>query len=472
MNKILVVGDVMLDIYMYGQVDRISPEAPIPVVLIEKETHQLGGAANVAHNIVSLEAECVLWGLMGTDYHSQKLDELLLQKKIENCIVKSADFTTTTKCRVVAMRQQITRMDFEKKMHLNSSLIEGFFKSLKNQWNDLGVIVLSDYAKGALSEELCQRLILNCREMGKKVLVDPKSKNWNIYRGASLIAPNFKEFLDVISDDISHLSDEEILSQYGPKILEQYELGALLVTRSQNGMTLITRDVKTLEIAKIHFEAEALEVFDVSGAGDTVLATLAVYLNEDKSLLEAISLANTAAAIAVSKAGTATVTREEIAVVKKKRNYEKFIDLEHLSVRVEDAKKKGQKVVFTNGCFDLMHRGHIEYLREARACGDVLIVGLNSDRSVKALKGESRPINQEVDRAFMLSQFPFVDHVIVFDEETPLDLIRQIRPDILVKGGDYTPDQIVGREYAQEVRALTLVNGYSTTRILEKSSSK
>ncbi len=460
----LVVGDVMLDKYLYGSVSRISPEAPIPIVGINRETEMLGGAANVAANLRGVGLQVILCGVIGNDYEGNELYRLMKEKEIYFQGIQG-DRRTTVKTRIIGQAQQIVRIDKEDASELDSEEEQLLLERIREYMEEADCVIVSDYKKGVCTEKVCQSLIETAHRLGYQVLVDPKQSDWSRYSNADLIKPNFGEFCIAVGKALENT--ENSIAFNAKEMLLRYGIRNLLVTRSQHGMTFVTADEK-----RFSFEAEEKEVYDVSGAGDTALAALAAGLCWGYDFKEAVRLANIAAGIAVSKRGTYVVGHQELMA-----SYQETIEQEEKSSgaeRPELAKKLqawrqfGKRVVFTNGCFDILHRGHIDYLQKAKKLGDVLIVGVNSDASVRRLKGEARPLNIVQDRVFLLEAMGCVDEVIVFEEDTPYELLQWIKPDILVKGGDYKPEEVVGREFAGEVRILPFVEGYSTSGIVEK----
>ena len=466
-RRCIVVGDIILDKYIYGHVDRISPEAPIPVVSTKNMRYVLGGAANVAGNIRGLGLEVALCGIVGSDSEADVLTGELQKKNIGFMGVKSADRCTTLKTRIVGMNQQLVRVDREDSQPMSNDEENNLIKKLEDLISPLDIVILSDYNKGVCKDSFCRWLSEKCRKDNIKMIVDPKSSNWKKYSGAYLITPNFKEFQEAIGFSIPN--EEGCISENAGSLLNKYNLNRILVTRSHYGMTLIQRDLEPLT-----FKAKQQEVFDVSGAGDTVIATLAAALSVGYELKDAVEISNIAAGVAVSKAGTYDVSLTDLLEYTNETNawYEdKIVSKNEINGLVTEWKKSGETVVFTNGCFDVIHIGHLDYLNKARRLGNRLVVGLNSDDSVKRLKGEKRPLNKQHDRACMLAALQCVDAVVVFEEDTPEKLISVICPDYLVKGGDYKIEEIVGREYAGEVMTIPFLEGYSTTSIIEKIKS-
>lgn len=457
--KTLVIGDIMLDRYIFGSVARISPEAPVPVVKAGGERETLGGAANVANNISGLKAKCTLVGTAGADEYRNSMINMLTAINVEHRIF-DAGLQTTAKIRVLGDRQQVVRIDYEDILPGNSAVFPRICRCVDEMIPANDAIVLSDYGKGLMTADLCQHVIKSARASNKVTVVDPKGANWDKYYGATLITPNVKELSEVFGDKIPN--EDGAVEKAGKIIREKFALTYLVVTRSEKGVSVIS------ESGVLHMPTQAQEVYDVSGAGDTVVATLACVLGSGGSIEEAISVSNKAAGIVVSKIGTVPIKYEELLQSYITDDISGAVQLAELMNIVENEKAIGNKVVFTNGCFDILHRGHVSYLKEAKKQGGVLVVGLNSDDSVRRLKGESRPLNNQNDRALVLSSLKDVDYVVIFDEDTPEKLLSQIKPDILVKGGDYTVEQVLGRQYAKEVKIIDFVEGYSTTNTVNK----
>lgn len=457
--NILVVGDIMLDRYWYGGTNRISPEAPVPVVKIDALEERPGGAANVAMNITALGGHVRLIGLTGIDEPAKILDEQLTQYHVQCDFVSVSTHPTITKLRVLSRNQQLIRIDFE----------EGFdnvdpspmLERIKTALASHNVLVLSDYAKGALSS--VQAMIQLANQANVPILVDPKGTDFERYRGATLLTPNMSEFEAVVGA----CHNEEQIIEKGYELIKRFDLKALLVTRSEKGMTLLQLDKPVY-----HLPTHAKEVFDVTGAGDTVIATLATALAAGQSLEESCFLANAAAGVVVGKLGTSTVSQIELenAIRARKNNGFGVMTEDELKEEVRKARLRGEKIVMTNGCFDILHAGHVSYLANARKLGDRLVVAVNSDESVKQLKGESRPINPLRQRMIVLGALESVDWVVPFVEQTPQRLISNILPDVLVKGGDYKPEDIAGGKEVIEaggtVEILNFEDGCSTTNII------
>ncbi len=465
-RHVLIVGDVILDRYIIGNVGRISPEAPVPVVTTKSKRTVLGGAANVANNIVSLGGTATIIGLIGDDEDGTLVENMLSEQGITPFLYRILPYSIT-KTRVIGERQQIARIDNEPSSfpftEQDKKLI---LKQVGSILNDVSCVVISDYGKGLLTQEFTQGLISLAVDHQVPTVVDPKGTEWNKYRKATVITPNLKELGEAFGSKLDNTDDK--VEQASEQIIKDIDVTAILTTRSEMGMSYVSNK----EIH--HAPTDNQEVFDVSGAGDTVVSTIALSEKLNYSVPEQLYLANLTAGIVVGKRGTATVSIAElINAIHERRNIfgRGLVSLEILLNRLGEERKKGKRIVFTNGCFDILHRGHVTYLEEAKGLGDVLIVGLNSDASVTKLKGASRPINNEEDRAFMLSKLGGVDFVTIFSEDTPEKLIEQIRPDVLVKGGDYKIEEVVGREYAGEVQLINFVDGYSTSLIIEKSKN-
>ncbi|AKO48186.1 bifunctional D-glycero-beta-D-manno-heptose-7-phosphate kinase/D-glycero-beta-D-manno-heptose 1-phosphate adenylyltransferase HldE [[Haemophilus] ducreyi] len=459
--KVLVLGDVMLDRYWFGATNRISPEAPVPVVKVKDMEERAGGAANVAMNIASLNATVALHGLVGQDDAGCVLDMLLKNHHIQNHCITLDSHPTITKLRILSRHQQLLRLDFEESFHNVES--SPLLAKLQQKITGYGALILSDYGKGTLAA--VQQMIQIARQAKVPVLIDPKGTDFERYRGATLLTPNMAEFEAVVG---ACLNDNDIVSK-GLKLINDLELSALLVTRSEKGMTLLRP-----YHPPFHLPTQAQEVYDVTGAGDTVISILATAIADGRPYEEACYLANAAAGIVVGKLGTSTVNATELENVIHHREETGFgiVTEERLKQFTKEAKNRGEKIVMTNGCFDILHPGHVSYLENARKLGDRLIVAVNCDQSVKRLKGESRPINSLSARMAILAGLASVDWVIAFEEDTPQRLISEILPDVLVKGGDYKPEQIVGCQEVWanggNVKALNFEDGCSTTDVIKK----
>jgi D-beta-D-heptose 7-phosphate kinase/D-beta-D-heptose 1-phosphate adenosyltransferase len=465
-SRVLVAGDLMLDRYWHGPASRISPEAPVPVVRVQHIEERAGGAGNVAINLAALGGVVILLGLSGQDEAGDSLSRLLAKAGVDCHIEQIPGLPTITKLRVLSRHQQLIRMDFEERFDtISNSSLAGHFE---RQLTTAGVAILSDYGKGTLSD--IAPYIAAARAQQKPLLVDPKGCDFTKYQGATLITPNRSEFEAVAGPCTSDMQ----LVERGLAMLDALDLTALLITRGEQGMTLIQRQQPAL-----HLPARAKDVYDVTGAGDTVIAILAAGLAAGMSLAEATQLANIGASVVVGKLGTASVTRAELAqaLLGERAVQRGVIGLDALLPVLTAARTQGERIIATNGCFDILHPGHIDYLRRARELGDRLLVLVNSDASVQRLKGPERPINPLSHRMSMLAALECVDWVLPFEDDTPRDLIGKILPDVLVKGGDY-PDisQIAGHDHVLanggEVKTLDFVDGYSTTRIIEKITGR
>jgi D-beta-D-heptose 7-phosphate kinase/D-beta-D-heptose 1-phosphate adenosyltransferase len=457
--NVLVVGDIMLDRYWSGATQRISPEAPVPVVRINNDEDRPGGAANVALNIASLGGKATLVGITGCDEASDSLKTKLTAMNIACDIVQQHDVPTITKLRIMSRNQQLIRLDFEESFQAidKSSLVE----KVDNLLADHQLLLLSDYNKGTLSE--VQNLITLANKRNIPVVVDPKGLDFSRYYGATLLTPNMTEFEAVVGQ----CHGEADLVSKGQRLLDQLSLDALLVTRSEHGMTLIRKNQPEL-----HLPTQAKEVFDVTGAGDTVIATLALAIAAEATFGQASALANIAAGVVVGKLGTSSVSEAELMahIYSGQESGFGVLSEEQLKIAVDIAKARGEKIVMTNGCFDLLHAGHVSYLENAKKLGDRLIVAVNDDASVTRLKGVGRPVNSLDRRMAVLAGLGAVDWVVSFSEDTPQRLIANILPDILVKGGDYKVTDIAGAEdvlaHGGEVKVLNFEAGISTTEII------
>ncbi|NEW60261.1 D-glycero-beta-D-manno-heptose-7-phosphate kinase [Sulfurovum sp. bin170] len=462
MAKILVIGDLMIDHYLWGSVNRISPEAPVQIVDIEKETTVLGGAGNVVNNLNSLGCEVSVLSVIGCDEVGLELREMLKAIGTNAYLVEQERRKTSKKSRIIASHSQVVRYDRESKDDITSQSSEALYSMFITTCEAYDIILLSDYGKGVLTKELTQKIIAYANEKNRRVLVDPKGNDYSKYRGAYLLTPNKKEAIEASKMEIK---DDTTLIEVLKKLKDIADLSVSLITLSEDGIAIF-------EDRLIMRPTVAREVYDVTGAGDTVLASLGYALAKGKDTISAIEFANLAAGVVVGKIGSATATIEEIEEYKAslhKTSIEHHIkSFDEIKTQVERLKKLGKKIVFTNGCFDILHRGHVSYLDTAKSFGDVLILGLNSDASVKRLKGESRPINTEEDRAFVLAGLQSVDFITIFDDDTPYDLIKMVEPDVLVKGGDYEGKEVVGSDIASEVKLVQFVDGRSTTKTINK----
>jgi len=463
--QVLIYGDLMLDRYWYGQASRISPEAPVPVVHVQDQQVRPGGAANVALNIASLGGQVSLLGLVGVDPEAEQLRAALTDQAVECDFLAVPEHHTVTKLRVIGQQQQLIRMDFEKSFQSveDAALVEAYQRRLSKTQ----VVVLSDYAKGTLYQS--ETLIQMARQQGVPVLVDPKTQDLNRYRGATLLTPNQLEFKAMVGA----WADEDELVNKARGLISTFDLNALLVTRGKDGMTLVQAGQPAQ-----HFQAQAHEVYDVTGAGDTVIGVIAAALAAGETLPDAVHLANIAAGLTVMKLGAAALTVSELrdAVSRQCGLPQGLLNESELLKMVSAAKAQGEKVVMTNGCFDLLHAGHIQYLSQAKALGQRLIVAVNDDASVARLKGPTRPLNSLTERMMVLGALDAVDWVVSFSEDTPARLIGRVLPDVLVKGGDYKPHEIAGSEAVVanggQVTILDFRPGCSTTKLIDKIKSR
>ena len=450
MPKILIIGDLMLDHYVWGSVERISPEAPVQILKITRENNRLGGASNVALNLIALGAKAHICGIVGDDMDGKNIISLLDSAGVNrDLLCVKSDFQSIKKTRFIASNQQVLRVDRESvDMSLDSTILGKIAESI----SEFSAIILSDYGKGALSVDFTKQIIALANDKKIPILCDPKGDDYSKYANATLLTPNRKEAQ--IATNIRIDSGHSLLSAL-KKLKNDYNLKYGLITLSEDGMAIF--DSKLTQIPTL-----AKEVYDVTGAGDTVISALAFGLCNGMDIQTSAKFANAAAAVVVGKIGSAQATRAEILSIMGGDMHIDEIEL------IADLKRSGKKIVFTNGCFDILHLGHISYLREAKSYGDILVVGLNSNESVRRLKGDSRPINDESDRAQILRELECVDFVIIFDEDTPLNLIAKIQPDILVKGADYKGKEVVGSEIVSDVRLVDFTEGKSTTKIIEK----
>ena len=470
-SKVIVVGDIILDRYIWGDVARISPEAPVPVVRVRRQTTNLGGAGNVTMNLKGLGCPQILIGAIGNDADGRQVTDILKQADIPHYLITRSNYPTTTKTRIIGQHQQLLRLDDEVTEPLRSPDIDQIIKFLEQNLPSATAVILSDYGKGTLPAELSAQVIATCLSQQIPVFVDPKGVSWKRYRHAFCITPNSLELNQVAPfEDV----DNTQLESQALKTIQRFQLGYLLVTRGARGMSLFQPAQPTLQIA-----SQTQEVFDVSGAGDTVIATVAAAYGAGLSMPEAAKLANLAAGIVIGKVGTRPIDavglRQAIQQLAQS-NTHKIVSARVALDLIAKWRSHGDQIVFTNGCFDILHIGHIKLLHAAAKQGDRLIVGLNSDTSVRTLKGPARPIVPEVERAAILSNIQGVDLVVIFDKETPMDLILQFEPDVLVKGGDYTPDKVVGSDVVEKKGGKTiivpLVEGVSTTHVIESLKSE
>jgi len=472
-QTVLCVGDLMLDEFVYGEVSRISPEAPAPVIAVQRSETNIGGAGNVARNISSLGGRCIFVGLIGEDDAGGQLKaQLSQQSRIESVLVCDPSRPTTRKVRFVSehFSTHMLRADWELALPASADIEQKLIDAVVPLLPRADIVLLSDYAKGVLTARVIRNVIDAARKLGKRVIVDPKNANFAIYRGATLLTPNRKEFAEATR---SRADSDQSIADAAQDAMHLADCEAMLVTQSEHGMTLVTRKGET-----IHVPALPVKLRDVSGAGDTVAAALALALSAGADWEAALRTANAAAAVAVGKKGTATVTpaelRRKILPTASLAAEEKIVasggDLE---IHLLQWRRQDLRIGFTNGCFDILHPGHVKVLTAARGACDRLIVGLNSDASVRRLKGEGRPVQDERARAEVLAALEAVDLVVLFEEDTPIKLIAQVRPSVLVKGGDYTREQVIGHEIVEanggEVMLVDILASFSTTSLVKRA---
>jgi len=462
--NILVIGDLMIDHYLWGKTDRISPEAPVQVIEVEKETTVLGGAGNVVNNLVALGADVMVISVVGDDKNADELTQMLEEINVRHYLICDENRKTTKKSRIIASHQQVVRYDHESKEDISQESESLITVGLLNILEQFDVVLVSDYGKGVITNSLMGKINFCASGHDVKVLVDPKGDDYTKYIGSYLLTPNKKEATLATNIEIS---DDSSLKVALKKLHNTACLQIPMITLSEDGIAILDEDNNVIKKPTV-----AREVYDVTGAGDTVLASLGYCLAKDDNIIEAIEFANLAAGVVVGKIGSATATIEEIEEYKSslhKSSIDSHIKtFEQIEKTVERLRKKNKKIVFTNGCFDILHKGHVQYLDKAKSFGDVLILGLNSDSSVKALKGDNRPINIQDDRAYILAALESVDYVVIFDDNTPLSLIQIIKPDVLVKGGDYEGKEVVGSDIAGALKLVQFVDGKSTTKTIEK----
>lgn len=473
--RVLVVGDLILDRYVRGEVNRISPEAPIPVMKVEasRPEDRLGGMANVAHNLIRLGAEVSCVGVVGQDPEGEAVRQMLSDTRASVLgVVSDPARPTTRKTRMISLGQQVLRIDHEVDRPLDSTVLGPLLDRLREAAEEADLIAVSDYAKGVICHEVMDEIREISKKRGIPVVVDPKSPSYRLYRGVTLLTPNRRE----AETATATLLDEGFtnLDAMARELLRLADLEAVVITLGEKGMFLSRRTGDSLAVPQ-----QARSVYDVTGAGDTVLAILCWALGGGVALEEAVRLANVGAGMVVGRLGASTVTRDELLAEVRNSPYapsKKILEVSDLLQTLEERRSRGDRVVFTNGCFDLLHPGHVAYLRYARSRGDLLVIALNSDRSVRSLKGEGRPIQGERERAEVLASLEYVDYVVIFDDLTPIDLLKQVRPSVLVKGEDWRDKGVVGRElvesYGGEVCLAPLLPGKSSTEILRRIAEK
>lgn len=461
--NILVIGDLMIDHYLWGSCDRISPEAPVQVINVKKENATLGGAGNVINNLKALGSSVEVISVLGDDSVANELKSLLENIGVNSkSLVIEKNRKTSKKSRIMASNQQVIRYDSESAEDISIQSESKILEVLEKNIKKYDAIILSDYKKGVLTFKLTQDIIKIANQNGVKVLADPKGKDFSKYKGAYTLTPNKKEAIEATNIEII---DEKSLINALKILKKECDLDVSLITLSEQGIAIFDESLFTSPTV-------AREVFDVTGAGDTVIASITFALSCGLDIKKALYFANLAAGVVVGKLGSATVTLDEIYEYESSLNkssstshIKTFEQIEKLSQKFHS---QGKKVVFTNGCFDILHVGHVKYLQEAKSFGDVLILGLNADSSVRKLKGESRPINTQDDRAYILASLESVDYVVIFEEETPYELIKLIKPHVLVKGGDYEGKEVVGQDIANELKLVQFVDGKSTTNTIKR----
>ena len=461
--NILVIGDLMIDHYLWGSCDRISPEAPVQVVNVKKESSVLGGAGNVINNLVALGSVVDVISVIGNDSVANELKSLLekIDVPTSNLVVEN-NRKTSKKSRLIASQQQVLRYDMESIDDINENSHKQIIQTLEKNIDKYSSIILSDYGKGVLTTNLTKEIIKIANKNNIKVLVDPKGKDYSKYKGSYTLTPNKKEAMEATNIDIK---DESSLIEALKSLKTQCELEVSLITLSEQGIAIFD-DELTIK------PTVAREVYDVTGAGDTVIASIAFALGNNLDIKDAIYFANLAAGVVVGKIGSATTTLDEIYEYEyslhksnSTSHIKTFDEIKTLSSKLHS---QGKKIVFTNGCFDILHVGHVKYLEVAKSYGDILILGLNADSSVRKLKGPTRPINTQDDRAYILASLESVDYVVIFEEETPYELIKLIKPHVLVKGGDYEGKEVVGQDIADELKLVQFVDGKSTTNTIKR----
>lgn len=469
--RLLVVGDLMLDEYLWGEVDRISPEAPVQVVAIQKEDFALGGAGNVVNNAVALGAKVSVVGVIGTGRNGRLLLKRFNELGVDTAgIIQEPDRATTQKTRIIAANQHVLRIDRETKQDISGPTLDKMIRFILDKMPDIDVVLISDYGKGLITKNLLSKVTASAKKYKKMIIVDPKGLDFSKYLGVSLLTPNKKEAALASGVEINN---ESSLEKAANKFLENLSLDNLLITCGKDGMVLFEKNKEPFRV-----KAEARQVFDVSGAGDTVLAVFGLAVASGASIHNSVAIANTAAGIVVGKVGTATVSRQELASAIKTDDHglpAKYKDLFELPALVEDLKKKGKRLVLTNGCFDLLHAGHIMLFSASKQLGDILIVAIDDDESVKKLKGSGRPVLNAKERSRILSALDAVDYVVVFSSHELKKLIEIIQPDVLTKGSNYTSKEVFGRElvekYGGRVKLIPVTENISSTRIINNIKS-
>ena len=464
--NILVIGDLMIDHYLWGETTRISPEAPVQVIDVQKETSVLGGAGNVVNNLRALGANVTVMSVLGDDDVAIELQNMLENIGAKHYLLLDENRKTTKKSRIIASNQQVVRYDNETKEEINKESQRALILKMMSFIHEFDSILISDYGKGVITNHLMSKINFVAYGSYTKVIVDPKGSDYTKYRGAFTLTPNKKE-AEIATNTKITIDDMDSLKTALKKLRFDASLNIALITLSEGGIAILDKDDNVIIKPTV-----AREVYDVTGAGDTVLAALGYYLSLNNTIENALEFANLAAGVVVGKLGSATATFEEIEEYKSslhKSSIESHIKtFEQIEQTVNRLKEKGSKIVFTNGCFDILHKGHVSYLDIAKSYGDVLILGLNSDDSVKRLKGETRPINNQEDRGYILAALESVDYVVNFSQDTPYELIKIIQPDVLVKGADYINKEVVGSDIAKEVKLVQFLDGKSTSNTIKK----
>ncbi|APW66131.1 bifunctional heptose 7-phosphate kinase/heptose 1-phosphate adenyltransferase [Poseidonibacter parvus] len=461
--NILVIGDLMIDHYLWGSCERISPEAPVPVINIQKENQALGGAGNVLNNLKTFGAKVSVISVLGNDSIASELKEMLENIDIQtNMLIEEENRKTTKKSRLIASQQQVLRYDKESTQNISDESASKILEFLTKNISKYDVLLLSDYGKGVLTKKLTQEIISISNENKVKVFVDPKGNDYDKYKNAYAITPNKKEAIEATNIDIK---DDSTLEKAIKELKTNYQLDLALITLSESGIAIYDDKLRIKPTV-------AKEVYDVTGAGDTVIASIAFAIANGLDIDKAVEFANLAAGVVVSKIGSATASMDEIyeyeSSLHKSNSFSNIKNIDEIKAISKRLINQKKKIVFTNGCFDILHAGHVKYLEEAKSYGDILILGLNSDDSVRRLKGSNRPINNQEDRAYLLAALDAVDFVVIFNEETPYELIKLIQPDLLVKGGDYIGKTVVGKDIAKEVKLVEFVENKSTTKIIQR----
>jgi len=464
--KILVIGDLMIDHYLWGSCERISPEAPVQVINVGDESVLLGGAGNVVNNLNALGAQVDVISVIGNCETSGKLKALLANIKVNTkYLITQNKRITTKKTRIISSQQQVVRYDHESTDEISDESQKSILASFKKLVSNYDAVLLSDYGKGVLTIELTQSLIAIANNKNKKVLVDPKGLDYSKYRGSYLLTPNKKEASEATKINIT---DDASLTKAITQLKTEYDLDVSLITLSEQGVAIYDDKLR------VH-PTVSREVFDVTGAGDTVLASLGFALACGYKIDAAVEFANLAAGVVVGKIGSAIATLNEIieyeSSLNKSTSDEHIKTFDEIASLSKELRARGKKIIFTNGCFDILHIGHVRYLETAKSYGDILILGLNSDRSVTSIKGKGRPINIQLDRAYMLAALEAVDYVVVFNEDTPYDLIKAVKPDVLVKGSDYEGKEVVGQDIARELKLVQFIDAKSTSKTIKKIRS-